>query len=287
LSRREKLFWLCAGAALIVLVFSLVPTHYDICDAAEKSKEERCTPYQVVPFVSIKVAQILDKAGGIITALATIAIALFTFTLKRATDKLWDAGERQLELLTTTNAAQSRDMRESIRVGKTAADAAALSARAAVALELPVIRVEPGRFVWGKSSEGDQPETEYFDIQWFDLANLGRTNAYPIEIRWGWFVGDKLPDTPIYVFRKPFDIDAILKPEVSGEIQVRSEMLLTPGDAWKILRNNTKLWLYCSLTYDYFMQTRHDAGFCWLRYETFGKGGFRLEATAPAYNRKT
>ena len=152
---------------------------------------------------------------------------------------------------------------------------------------MPVIRVEPGRFVWGKSSEGDQPETEYFDIQWFDLANLGRTNAYPIEIRWGWFVGDKLPDTPIYVFRKPFDIDAILKPEVSGEIQVRSEMLLTPGDAWKILRNNTKLWLYCSLTYDYFMQTRHDAGFCWLRYETFGKGGFRLEATAPAYNRKT
>jgi hypothetical protein len=190
-------------------------------------------------------------------------------------------------LLTFVSACQGYFLLRADRTARIAANAADLSARAAVALELPIIRVEPGKFGWGKSIEDDQTETEYFSLQWFDLANLGRTNAYPIEICWGWFVGDELPDTPIYVFRKPFDIGTILKPEVPGEIQVHSEMLIAPGDTWKIVRHNTKLWLFCSLAYDDFMQTRHDVGFCWLRYETFGKGGFRLDATAPAYNRKT
>jgi len=124
LSHRERLFWLCVGVALIVLFISIIPSHYEICEVTEKTKEEHCTTYQVVPFVGIKVAQILDKAGGIITALATIAIAIFTLTLKRATDKLWDAGERQLKLLSETSAAQSRDMKASIATAERSAEIA-------------------------------------------------------------------------------------------------------------------------------------------------------------------
>jgi hypothetical protein len=82
--------------------FSLVRGHYEICEVVEKAKEEHCTPYQVGPFVGIKVAQVLDKAAGIISALATIAIAIVTFTLKRATDKLSDAGERQIGIAART-----------------------------------------------------------------------------------------------------------------------------------------------------------------------------------------
>ena len=40
----------------------------------------------------------IDAHNGVITALATIAIAWFTLSLKQATDRLWDAGERQLKL---------------------------------------------------------------------------------------------------------------------------------------------------------------------------------------------
>jgi hypothetical protein len=53
-------------------------------------------------------APIPGTSGGIIrpglslaetwTALATIAIAVFTYALKRATDRLWDANERQIRL---------------------------------------------------------------------------------------------------------------------------------------------------------------------------------------------
>ncbi len=74
----------------------LNPSHYEICKETKEAQQESCAPYQVVPFVAIKVIQTLDKLGGVITALATIAIAIFTLTLKRATDKLWDAGKKQL-----------------------------------------------------------------------------------------------------------------------------------------------------------------------------------------------
>ena len=75
----------------------------------------------------LEAAQFLDKMGGAITAVATIAIAIFTFTLKRATDKLWDAGERQLNLLAATPAAQSKDMQASIRAATDSANAAITS----------------------------------------------------------------------------------------------------------------------------------------------------------------
>src|SRR5438093_182663 len=136
MQRREKIFWLLAGLALIVGVLSLIPAHYEIC---EQTKEKHCTAYQFVPFVGIKIAQILDKAGAAITALATIAIAAFTFTLKAATDRLWDAGERQLKLLGDTSTAQSRDMNASIDVSRKSADAAKKSADASLVALRPWI----------------------------------------------------------------------------------------------------------------------------------------------------
>ncbi len=40
----------------------------------------------------------VNDLAVLVTALATIAIAGFTFSLKRSTDKLWEAGEKQLRL---------------------------------------------------------------------------------------------------------------------------------------------------------------------------------------------
>ena len=114
--RRAKIVGLSIGAVLLVLLLlEFIPYYGQICVLAEDSKVVSCTSYQLLPFTALKAAQFLDKMGGAITALATIAIAIFTFTLKRATDKLWDAGERQLNLLAETSAAQSKDMQASIR----------------------------------------------------------------------------------------------------------------------------------------------------------------------------
>ena len=132
MSRRARIIWIVIGTALLVLVLRFIPYYGQICQAAGDGEAPGCTPHQFVPFVVLEGAQFLDKIGGAITALATIAIAIFTFTLKRATDKLWDAGERQLNLLAETSAAQSRDMQASIRAATDSANAAVTSNQIAV-----------------------------------------------------------------------------------------------------------------------------------------------------------
>jgi hypothetical protein len=64
LSRREKLFWLIVAALFLVGVLSLIPNFYEICELSEKTKEEHCATHQVVPFLFIKVLQLLDRMGG-------------------------------------------------------------------------------------------------------------------------------------------------------------------------------------------------------------------------------
>lgn len=123
MSRREKLFWLGVGFAFIVGFCAFIPAHYEICEVAEKTQEKDCTSYQLVPFLALKVPQILDRMGGVLTALATLAIAWFTLSLRQSTDKLWDAGERQLKLTTDNSTAQSSDMQHSIAEAVRAATA--------------------------------------------------------------------------------------------------------------------------------------------------------------------
>src|SRR5216684_2014562 len=128
--------WIVIGTALLLLVLPLVlrliPYYGQICEPAGEAKVANCTSYQLVPLIVFETAQFLDKMGGAITAVATIAIAIFTFTLKRATDKLWDAGERQLNLLAATSAAQSKEMQASIRAATESANAAVTSNQIAV-----------------------------------------------------------------------------------------------------------------------------------------------------------
>jgi hypothetical protein len=79
-----------------------------------------------------EISAAFDSHNGLITAVATIFIAWFTLSLRQSTDKLWDAGERQLKLLAETSAAQSRDMQASIAAARDAAEASQKSANASL-----------------------------------------------------------------------------------------------------------------------------------------------------------
>jgi hypothetical protein len=52
------------------------------------------------------------------TALATLAIAAFTWTLWRATDKLWRAGENRFEFARQAGEGQARDMELSLAAAR-------------------------------------------------------------------------------------------------------------------------------------------------------------------------
>ena len=57
----------------------------------------------------------------------TIVLAISTIGLWLATNKLWSAGERQIELLAKSSADQSRDMQASIAIAKRSAEIAEYS----------------------------------------------------------------------------------------------------------------------------------------------------------------
>jgi hypothetical protein len=110
------------GFALMLLIFlfsSDFSAHYEICEPANTGAKD-CASYNVLSYALHKIGAALDALNGAITAIATAFIAWFTLSLRQSTDKLWDAGERQLGLLTESSASQSRDMHASIEAANEA-----------------------------------------------------------------------------------------------------------------------------------------------------------------------
>lgn len=101
-SRIVVAVWVVVVGALIGLSV-LFPTYGEICKEGGNTAKENCAVYSLTPFVFIKIVEALNFYAVAITAVATIFIAGFTYTLRQATialrdstDKLWKAGERQL-----------------------------------------------------------------------------------------------------------------------------------------------------------------------------------------------
>jgi hypothetical protein len=158
MKRREKIFWLIVGALFLVGFIALIPAHGEICKEAEKAQQESCTTYSLVPFLVIKLGKILDALGVAITALATIAIAWFTLSLRRSTDKLWEAGERQIAL-----ARESADIaRDSL-----------------VSTQRAYVRV--ANFPWLWRGDTDRPGKFFYDITPI-VENGGNTQTVDAKI---------------------------------------------------------------------------------------------------------
>jgi hypothetical protein len=133
LKRQELLVGFLLGFASLLIIFVLssdFSAHYEVCETTKEGAKD-CASYGVLSYALHEVGAALDSYNGLITAMATAFIAWFTLSLRRSTDKLWDAGERQLKLLADTSAAQSRDMQESIKVASDYARAATRAAEAA------------------------------------------------------------------------------------------------------------------------------------------------------------
>jgi|SRR5581483_1355943 len=192
-------------------------------------------------------------------------------------------------VLGATAIVQIRYLRKADETARLAADAANLSAKAAIAIELPIIRVEPQMIGFGAARHEDNSVTEYAFVSSLTFSNLGRTKAFPIDVWCGWTVGNALPKEPFYRVFQPFRTDLIFEPGPN----LRQKVTLTdpsiefaPGEKAKVESGDLSLWFYCRLNYLDFMQTRHEAGYCWLLTKIGTVQAFRPYA-APAYNRKT
>jgi hypothetical protein len=96
-------------------MLGLIPAESQYCEYNPYTDHEKCSAYQT-PVVWIRyLGWVLDAATPALTAVATVAIGIFTRTLykattalKSSTDKLWEAGERQLAHLEDTAQRQLR-----------------------------------------------------------------------------------------------------------------------------------------------------------------------------------
>jgi hypothetical protein len=116
----------------------------------------------------------------------TIVLAISTIGLWLATNKLWAAGERQFELLSESAASQSRDMKESTTVGRTAAEAALKSADAAHAVvydnreNLEISRAQVRAHFLCSLKAKITPDRK--QVVEFTCRNTGQSQAGPIQV---------------------------------------------------------------------------------------------------------
>ncbi len=90
----------------------------------EQRTEESYRFTQSLTYRGAKIAfEWIDGRHDFVTTAATIVIAIFTATLWRATEKLWKAGEKQMELIEANAISQTKGMQASIATARDVADA--------------------------------------------------------------------------------------------------------------------------------------------------------------------
>jgi len=103
LSLKTRNRWTVAGC--IVLIFAVlivaslfVPMYGEICTTSEHTGHEECARHHVTLIAFIHFGKALDAAGVVITALATAAIAGFTYVLYRATKRQAELTQASIDL---------------------------------------------------------------------------------------------------------------------------------------------------------------------------------------------
>lgn len=109
MGQAEKRKWLTLAWCLLLIALVLVavsfsvPIYTDVCGKNEQTGEEECSAHYIATFVLLSVGNFLEDHDGAIVAIATVFIAWFTYQLrsatvglKNSTDRLWEAGEKQI-----------------------------------------------------------------------------------------------------------------------------------------------------------------------------------------------
>lgn len=99
----------------------MIQSQVEVCQTTQDGGPQHCSSYPLIPGVLAYV----EAHNGLVTTFATIVIAIFTWRLYVATDKLWRAGEAQLGIFKESSLRQSADMVASTEAARIAAVAAA------------------------------------------------------------------------------------------------------------------------------------------------------------------
>jgi hypothetical protein len=178
------------------------------------------------------------------------------------------------------------------KTARIAANAADLSAKAAVGIQLPIIRLFASKFVISDKPDAlggtivPNPidyKTEYARPYSMTFKNIGRSAAYPTEFGFGW-THTELPAEPVYANAFSCDPGQIIAED--GDFTPTESIVVHLTDeiraaikAGKILR------VFAYIKYTDFLESPHETRYCW---RLNGRNGLVREHEAPAaYTRKT
>ncbi len=192
---------------------------------------------------------------GISAAAALFQLGLFTWQLRLI--------RRSLE-----------DTRASADAASVAAHAAELNARAAIGIELPVLRIRPPDDIVHTDSliDDDQPYggivndgplTRFSAIALLRVENHGRTPAFPTSISVGWQVTHRLPEVPNYRHTAVLNHAAVIRPDDLLTLDQHYGIELTEEEIASSAAGTSWLWFYGALKYRDFLHEEHVQRFCW------------------------
>lgn len=176
---RHKILWVSVFAFYVWLFLYSIPVVTEICHQGDSHVKNECAAYRIPAFIFIETSKTFNDYGAAISAIATVFIAFFTFTLKRSTDRLWNASDDQLAHLTISDERRSR---------------------AYVSIEHAVF--------WTAIGDGR------FAIEEIRFRNFGRTPAYDLYVS----VEIKISETPPEFGSNEWEIGASMIGPGSGYV---------------------------------------------------------------------
>jgi hypothetical protein len=227
---------------------------------------------EVVPVFVMCEGAFIDENNGTLTAIATIFIAAFTLTLWRATNRLWESGEKQID------------------VAQKSAIAALRQANAVVALESPIPVIAGIKLVqyldrFAKESMADPitagPVPDFCRVL-TNFINIGRSpmrvDGFSIE----WEITRDLPAERRYRnTRQPWDTWLRERESVWFRVDPQCEIELTADQHRRIRDGQEHLWVYGRVFYSNFMKEHSIIGFSF-RWN-LANGFERIQHTAYNY----
>ncbi|WP_267386167.1 hypothetical protein [Sphingomonas sp. GC_Shp_3] len=162
------------------------------------------------------------------------------------------------------------------------ADAADLSARAAMWIELPLITGELGNMLhvgeavpengsYGGQVIDDIPD-RFGAITELALRNHGRSVARLELVRVGHFLGATLPGEPNFSRSYQCDQNMVITPgEVEG-IDLSYTVEVSPDQRIALVANEIAIWMYAEITYRDFLDTIRRCGMAWSYTQMYGEG---------------
>jgi hypothetical protein len=203
-----------------------------------------------------------DRNSGPLTLLATGLIALFTFTLWRSTDKLWEASERQLRVT-------RQSVFANIAGAKAADKSADVAERALTDLEgpflYPVVESDNLQESFKPFVLYTDPSSPHAPVQptiTFNIKNYGRTPALPQTLSGVFFFGQS-EDTHDDIVAG-FIPELLISPGDKLSEPFRRKMVQPIGadEHLTIMRGVTRIFLGGSIVFFDIFGNRYEQKFC-------------------------